>query len=121
MVTRPLLSDRTMHVTIPGLRARRLETRLGIDGRSIAFDRQGVVVGPVMVVIKWAARQPQGSTGGATNVIGVEGDLSGRIGEMTVKAGDLFMVEGDPAEVTINAKEVDGVMVAGFRLTTGGS
>jgi hypothetical protein len=109
-----------MQVTIPRLNARGLETDLGIDGRTIAFDRGGAVVGPVQVVIVWARRQPTGSPAGTTDVIGLEGELHGRPSELTVEAGDLFMIDGQTAEVTVSARTIDGVAVAGFRLTTSG-
>jgi hypothetical protein len=102
-------------------RADGLETRLGIDGRSIAFDRGGTVVGPIDVVVAWAAREPQGDSAGATDVIGIEGELQGRPGELTVTAGDLFMLDGNAAEITVSARVVKGVAVAGFRMSaTGG-
>lgn len=105
---------------IHAARAIGLEIRLGIDGQTIAFDRNGAVVGPADVVIVWAGRQPATVTGGTTDVIGEDGDLQGRVGELTVVAGDLFTITGRTAEVTVDAKPVKGVAVAGFRLTSGG-
>lgn len=119
MRDKPFLSKRMMTRTIPRLRARSLETELGIDGQTIAFDRKGVAVGPIDVVVAWANRLPAGVTGGTTRVIGTEGDLIGRVGELDVKAGDLFMIAGYQAEITVAAKEVEGVAVAGFRMTGG--
>lgn len=120
MTERPFLSERMMTVTIPRLNARALETDLGVDGRSIAFDRNGAVIGPVEVVIVWATRQPSEGGSTTTDVIGIDGDLHGRVGELTVRAGDLFTIDGQTAKVTIPAKDIDGVAVAGFRLTVGG-
>lgn len=121
MVARPLLSDRMMQVTIPRLNARGLETDLGIDGRTILFDRGGAASGAAEVMLVWANRQATGSPADSTEVIGTEGELHGRPGELTVQAGDLFMVDGAMAEVRRSAIVVDGVAVAPFRLTTGGA
>ena len=118
-VERPFLSERTATVTIPRLRARGLETRLLIDGRSIAFDRNGSVVGPVEVVLAWAARQPAGDASATTNVVGLDGEVQGRPGELTVKAGDRFMIDGQMAEITVGARVVRGIAVASFRMTSG--
>lgn len=119
MVVKPFLSPRFMEQGIPTLRARGLETSLGIDGQMIAFDRKGAVIGPIEVVIEWANRVPAGVAGGATRVIGTEGELLGRVGEFEARAGDLFMIAGYSAEITVAAKEDRGVMVAGFRMTGG--
>lgn len=120
-VNRPFLSDQFMDVTLPRLNARGLETDLRIDGRSVTFERRGEVAVTTDVVVQWAGRVPSVLTGGTTRVIGEEGDLHGRPGELVVLRGDLFMLEGKPAEVTIDAKVIDGVAVAGFRMTGGGS
>ena len=120
MVTRPFLSARFASVTLPGLQARGIETDLAVAGRSITFDRNGTVIGPILVAVVWANREPAGSPVGATDVIGLDGDLHGRPGELTVKAGDLFMVDGELAEVTTSARVIGGSAVAGFRLTTTG-
>ena len=117
-VAKPFLSERFMSVTVPTLRARGMETRLGIDGQMVTFERSGEPLLSAEVVVEWANRAPEGSTG-AIRVTGTEGNLLGRVDELTVKAGDLFMVAGYPAEITVAAKEVEGVMVAGFRMVQG--
>jgi len=105
---------------IHAARAIGLEIRLSIDGQTIAFDRNGELIGALDVVVVWAARQPAASARGTTDVIGEDGDLQGRVGELTVVAGDLFTIMERTAEITVDAKPVNGVAVAGFRLTSGG-
>lgn len=122
MSERPFLSTRMMQVTVPRLRARGLETRLGISGRSITFDRLGAIVGPVTVVIEWANREPRGEGADTINTIGVDGDLVGRPAELpVVEAGDLFMVGDAPCEVTSPVIVDAGEARCGFRLTSGGA
>jgi hypothetical protein len=120
MTERPFLSTRMMQVTIPRLRARGLETRLGISGRSIAFDRDGEIVGPITVAIEWANREPRGEGSDTTDIIGIDGDLLGRPAELTVQGGDLFTIAGDTCEVTSGVIVDAGVARCGFRLTSGG-
>lgn len=122
MSERPFLSTRMMQVTVPRLRARGLETRLGIGGQAITFDRNGSVVGPVVVVIEWAAREPRGEGSDTVNTIGIDGDLVGRPAELSaVEAGDLFMVGEAPCEVTSPVIVDAGEARCGFRLTSGGA
>lgn len=121
MVGRPFLSDRMMNTTIPRLRARGLETRLGIDGVTVYFDRKGEIIGPIDVVVEWAARMPQEAGGGATSIVTTEGELHGRLEELdTVRAGDLFVIEGQTAEVVEPIKTDQGVVRVPFRLMSGG-
>ena len=116
----PFLSSRFTSVTLPGLQARGIETEIAVSGQSITFDRNGTTVGPILVAVVWANREPAGSPVGATDVIGLDGDLHGRPTELTVQAGDLFMVNGQTAEVMRGAIVDGGVAVAGFRITTSG-
>lgn len=122
-MVRPFLSDRLTGTTIPALRARGLETRLALDGRAVRFRTpEGTVTDAIEVVVVWANRQPTG-TRGATNVIGVDGDLHGRPADVvgTLTAGTLFQLDGNPCEVTRDALDVQGVGIVPFRLTaTGG-
>lgn len=120
MAVRAFLSDRFMEQGIPRLRARGLETRLGIDGRMVTFARNGAPVGTVEVVVDWAQRVPDVASGGTTNVVSTEGELSGRVGELTARAGDRFVLDGNEAEITVGAIADRGVAVAAFRITTGG-
>jgi len=110
-----------MDVTIPRLNARGLETDLGIDGRMIAFDRTGTVIGPVEVVVVWANREARGEGADTVEVIGIDGDLLGRPGDLTAEADDRFMLDGALCEVTRPAIVDAGVATAGFRLSTGGA
>lgn len=122
MTQRPFLSERFMTVTIPRLNARGLETDLGISGQSIAFDRNGTVIGPVLVVVRWANQQPRGEGSATVNTIGLDGDLIGRPAEIgVVRAGDLFMLQGATCEVTTPVILADGEGKAGFRFTSGGA
>jgi hypothetical protein len=122
MTERPFLSTRMMNVTIPRLNARGLETDLGIDGRSIAFDHKGEVVGPITVAIVWANREPRGEGSDTVNTIGIDGDLIGRPAELpVVEAGDLFMVGDALCEVTSPVIVDAGEARCGFRLTSGGA
>jgi hypothetical protein len=94
---------------------------MGIDGQMITFDRNGTAIGPVEVVVTWAARMAAGEGSDTSNVVGEDGDLQGRPGELTVRRGDLFTLAGQMAEVSVAAKVDRGVAIAGFRLSTGGT
>lgn len=119
-MARPFLSERLTDTTIPHLRARSLESRLGVDGVTVYFDRGGTVVGPIDVVVEWANRVPSQSRG-TTNVIGVDGDLHARPDDVTgvLTAGTLFQLDGNPCEVTRDALTVQGVGIVPFRMTGG--
>lgn len=120
MVARPFLSGRFMTVTVPRLRARGLETRLGIDGRSVNFEHPDGTVVTCDVVIEWASRLPEGSGEITVDVIGTSGELTGRPGELVVPAGSRFQLDGHPCEITVGAKVDRGVAVAAFRMSEGG-
>ena len=113
------LSDRMMNTTIPSLRARGLETKIGIDGRTVAFDRNGTAIGALEVIVKWAGRQPERVVTQTTDVIGVAGDLHGRPAEVVgfIEAGDRFQLDGNPCEVTRDPVNNAGVGIIPFRLT----
>lgn len=121
MAVTGFLSERMAAVSIPALRARSLETRLGVDGVTISFDREGTVVGPIDVVVEWAVRQPQDSAGGTTSIVTTEGELHGRPGELDdVRAGDLFVIDGQTAEIVEPIVTDRGVTRAPYRLMAGG-
>lgn len=121
-MVRPFLSSTLTETTIPRLRARGLETRLALDGRTVRFQLpDGTVTGAIEVAVVWANRQPAASSG-TTDVIGVDGDLHGRPDEVTgtLTAGTLFQLDGNPCEVTRDAMTVQGVGIVPFRLTSTG-
>lgn len=122
MVTsRSFLSDRMMTTTFPALRSRGLETRLGMDGRSVIFEQPDGGIVACDVVVEWAGRQPQEAASGTTDVIGIDGELQGRPGELVVDGGALFQLDGEPCEITVGARVDRGVAIASFRLSaTGG-
>lgn len=120
-MVRPFLSTRMTESTIPHLRARGLETRLRLDGRSIRFRTpEGVDTDPIDVVVEWANQQAD-ETRGTTEVNGFDGNLHARPQEVVgiVVAGTLFQIDGNSCEVTRDALNDKGVGVVPFTMTGG--
>lgn len=120
VVTRSFLSDATAERIRNVLRARGFATRLQVADppRSIAFDRNGVVVPAQEVVVVWANIQPRSDSVDTVNVISTSGELQ-RWQTLDAQTGDLFTLDGQTGEITDPVRVVDGVARAGFRLTGG--
>lgn len=120
VVTRPLLSDATANRIKNGLRARGFATRRQVADppRSIAFDRNGVVVPAQDVVVVWANIQPRSDSVDTVNVISNVGELQ-RWQTLDARVGDLFTLDNQTGEITDPVRVVDGVARAGFKLTGG--
>lgn len=103
------------------IRKRAFLTRLQLADppRSIALDRNGLVVPAQEVHLVWANRTPTGEGSDTTDVLGIEGELQ-RWQVLDAEVGDRFMIDGRLAEITSPVVVEKGVARAGFRVTTGG-